>query len=776
MMATAGSRTPILLGTKKQNQTTPAQQQAQALSPASAATGQVTYDKNTDYSALMNDLITSAGGEQNLTAEQRGQLAQLEAQRNAKIAGTGMTGVNQTYKYTQNPGTSADAGEAKTGSPGVDYLKDYDYSAVDYLKDYDYSAGMQQAIAQGDFTRAAQLEQQRNAKIAGENMTGVNQTNLWSRYLGGTQYDTSDYATGMQQAGGDVGAARKKLYGLVGNHLPQERINSILAGGEGEAAQLALEEYLDAQARFSQWENDYNKAHSATYTQQEYNNLYKKLNAQGADFSVLRDQAAQNGNYVDAAIYEALRNQKIAEQGLGYDTTDLYSSYLSYGDRRSNPYILTDSNNKAIGTFDYGAAKGAAGSSMLELPVIYSELYTGADRAQAQQLVNNFIANGQYDAAQKLQSYIDGGNQAQLQAALDQINAYHGIGRLDPGVDTAATPADAAWYNRFGLDTVNVDTAPANIPAVYNGATQTGTMTENTMQALANALGNKIATQNKGGTGKTGGKTSGGKFSGGLNLGDNDMTLGDYTPLDYDQYMSQAMTMEQATALAEQQLAAEYDALYAQTTQQIMQNLDRAGVYDSVYGQGVLQSALNEVNNARQQAVAQLATDLYNADQAKWMSLYETGVNENQFQGSYNMDRFNTYLDAALKKAQMEQDYVLQQQAYALQQQELALETRYKNAQISQMEYEQEMAKLAQQAYDAAGGAVNDPTGDNPLRQTGYGAGLRGTVASEAVNMLYQGYSMEETKNSIDEAVAEGLIGETEGDWIKNYLSANYRQ
>ena len=758
-MATAGSRTPILLGTKKQNQTTPAQQQAQAMSPASAATGQVTYDKNTDYSALMNDLITSAGGEQNLTAEQRGQLAQLEAQRNAKIAGTGMTGVSQTYKYTQNPGTSAAAGGAKTGSPGVDYLKDYDYSAVDYLKDYDYSAGMQQAIAQGDFTRAAQLEQQRNAKIAGENMTGVNQTNLWSRYLGGTQYDTSDYTTGMQQAGGAVNYARNKLYDLVGNHLPQERINSILAGEEGAAAQQAMEDWLNAQARFSQWENDYNKARGSAYTQQVYDGLYKKLNAEGADFSALRDQSAAQGNFVDAAIYEALRNQKISEQGLGYDTTDLYSSYLSYGDRRSNPYILTDSNNKAIGTFDYGAAKDAAGSSMLELPVIYSDLYTGADKAQAQQLVNNFIANGQYDAAQKLQSYIDGGNQAQLQASLDQIGSYHSIGRLAPDADFYATPADAAWYNSFGLDTVDVDTAMANIPAVYNGAAQTGTMTENTMQALANALGNKLATQDKGRTGKTGGKTSGKD----LILGSGDTTLGDYTPLDYDRYMSQAMTMEQATALAEQQLAAEYDALYAQTTQQIMQNLDRAGVYDSVYGQGVLQSALNEVNNARQQAVAQLATELYNADQAKWMSLYETGVNENQFQGSYNMDRFNTYLDAALKKAQMEQDYVLQQQAYALQQQELALETRYKNAQISQMEYEQEMAKLAQQAYNAAGG------GDDELYSP-FGVTLQGAVASTAQEELNRGGTPTAVSGYVDAAVTEGRISLEEGNWIKSYL------
>ena len=52
-----------------------------------------------------------------------------------------------------------------------------------YDKDTDYAALMEQAARRGDNAAAAVYEQQRNAKIRGEGMTDVTQSNDYTQYL-----------------------------------------------------------------------------------------------------------------------------------------------------------------------------------------------------------------------------------------------------------------------------------------------------------------------------------------------------------------------------------------------------------------------------------------------------------------------------------------------------------------------------------------------------------------------------------------------------------------
>ena len=52
-----------------------------------------------------------------------------------------------------------------------------------YDKDTDYAALMEQAARRGDNAAAAVYEQQRNAKIRGEGMTGQEQTSDYAQYL-----------------------------------------------------------------------------------------------------------------------------------------------------------------------------------------------------------------------------------------------------------------------------------------------------------------------------------------------------------------------------------------------------------------------------------------------------------------------------------------------------------------------------------------------------------------------------------------------------------------
>ena len=52
-----------------------------------------------------------------------------------------------------------------------------------YDKDTDYAALMERAAQRGDNAAAAIYEQQRNAKIRGEGMTDVTQSNDYAQYL-----------------------------------------------------------------------------------------------------------------------------------------------------------------------------------------------------------------------------------------------------------------------------------------------------------------------------------------------------------------------------------------------------------------------------------------------------------------------------------------------------------------------------------------------------------------------------------------------------------------
>lgn len=61
-----------------------------------------------------------------------------------------------------------------------------------YDKDKDYKQLMDQAAAAGDYASAAQYEQQRNAKIAGEGLTQYEQTNQYASYLKPTNREKMD--------------------------------------------------------------------------------------------------------------------------------------------------------------------------------------------------------------------------------------------------------------------------------------------------------------------------------------------------------------------------------------------------------------------------------------------------------------------------------------------------------------------------------------------------------------------------------------------------------
>lgn len=132
----------------------------------------VKYDNNVDYQHLINEARKSG----DLQAA-----AQYEQQRNAKIDSEGLNNYNKTdlySKYLSNNGGSS------TGSSAVS-------SGGSSGGGMDYKHLMNEAVRNGDLQAAAQYEQQRNAKIDSEGLSGYEKTNLYSRYLNPT--NTPDY-------------------------------------------------------------------------------------------------------------------------------------------------------------------------------------------------------------------------------------------------------------------------------------------------------------------------------------------------------------------------------------------------------------------------------------------------------------------------------------------------------------------------------------------------------------------------------------------------------
>ena len=63
-----------------------------------------------------------------------------------------------------------------------------------------------------------------------------------------------------------------------------------------------------------------------------------------------------------------------------------------------------------------------------------------------------------------------------------------------------------------------------------------------------------------------------------------------YTPIDASQYTQNVMTQEEALSLADQILNPRYQQYLDQAATEAAQNLERAGIYNSVYGQNLLMS------------------------------------------------------------------------------------------------------------------------------------------------------------------------------------------
>lgn len=178
-----------------------------------------------------------------------------------------------------------------------------------------------------------------------------------------------------------------------------------------------------------------------------------------------------------------------------------------------------------------------------------------------------------------------------------------------------------------------------------------------------------------------------------------------YTPVDPTQYTKDIMTYEEAVELARQALEPQYVSVYQQAADAAAQNLDRAGIYNSMYGQALSQQAQNDVAADMNANISALALDMQGQDREYAMQLLQNAINENQFGANFTQGNLSaaaqltmSYLDSVVQQANSINDYNLSLASLQLQKNAQALEEAYTRGQISQMELENQLLALEMEA------------------------------------------------------------------------------
>ena len=195
--------------------------------------------------------------------------------------------------------------------------------AISYKRDTDYQKKINQAAAIGDNTAAAVYEAQRNAKIQGEGLTGVSQTNRYADYLPDTsvvrsitrQEQSPGIAQTVQKTTTYQNPYQKELDRMVNDYTKssfsynQDTDPAAQAYRENyiQNGQLAMQDTMaQAAARTGGLASSY-----ATQTgQQAYNSYMSDLNAQLAR---LRQQAYEN--YLSDQALQQNRINTVASLG-----------------------------------------------------------------------------------------------------------------------------------------------------------------------------------------------------------------------------------------------------------------------------------------------------------------------------------------------------------------------------------------------------------------------------------------------------------------------------
>ena len=205
--------------------------------------------------------------------------------------------------------------------------------AISYDRNTDYQKKINQAAAIGDNTAAAVYEAQRNAKIQGEGLTGVRQTNQYANYLPDESVVRSitkrspGTAQTVRQTATYQNPYQKQLDQLVNDYTKstfsynQDTDPAAQAYRESYArnGQLAMQ---DATAQAAARTGGLASSYAGQVGQQAYNSYLSDLNAQLAG---LRQQAYEN--YLSDQSLQQNRINTVA--GLGQQAESSYYNHIN---------------------------------------------------------------------------------------------------------------------------------------------------------------------------------------------------------------------------------------------------------------------------------------------------------------------------------------------------------------------------------------------------------------------------------------------------------------
>ncbi len=193
-----------------------------------------------------------------------------------------------------------------------------------------------------------------------------------------------------------------------------------------------------------------------------------------------------------------------------------------------------------------------------------------------------------------------------------------------------------------------------------------------------------------------------------------------YNPVDQSDYTNDILSYDEAMDIAQRLLEPQYTAKYQAAADTSAQNLEKSGLYDSLYGQALSAQSQNAVSQDLESAVASLANELVGESRDQALALLQSAINENQYSAGYTQENLNTgleytskMLDSLISQAQTAQEYELEARAQALKEKIATSDIAYTEAQTAATKIESELAQkaAAKKAASSGSGSVSLSTG-----------------------------------------------------------------
>lgn len=261
---------------------------------------------------------------------------------------------NQNKGSSSSSGSSGGSSSSSTKYPSTTTTKPS--SKPSYDSNIDYQAEIDKAVADGDYAKAAILEQERNNKIKDMGLS-YGTTNKYSQYLNGGS-GTSTGSSGnsnirLPGLGGDL------VSGVMGNVMGNlfGQISSGLTSGS--AGQQSVGHPV------INW-----NLNEAPY----YGNYTGQTWSKDVDHMARMEDAAKNKNWAAAAIEEQNRNNKIDALGLPYEKTYKYVQYLGQNSLKSIADLYDPVNQTFhITAEDPNSKNTGAGQGLTEADLMWSK-------------------------------------------------------------------------------------------------------------------------------------------------------------------------------------------------------------------------------------------------------------------------------------------------------------------------------------------------------------------------------------------------------------------